>query len=898
MTQLFDLISFPPLKLKDTTNVPIYQALTRVISSQFGTVYPSIQPSLKLIENLRDKLVNSNNPEIIIKSGTDYYNYLNLLVHRIDLNSNPLQITFKWSDTFKKDNSSSSSSLIYFELANVLYNVAVSHILLCISLFKIQIQPAINHLKSAAYIFNEILKVISGNEKQITLLDIHPDVLKTLNQFCILSIQYLFYQKSKQENKTQTTQLKLGAGVYRLSLLVHESLKISKEFFSRPIYAVICMFLRIVVSEVQLQISSHNAKEELKYGEQIARTMIVINDLESISHLKELPKEYKGSCDNIIKSLKADLAQYEKDNNEIYFQNIPEPNELEYPEATILAKPNPISQIENNPFKELLPLKIRTSFSNYIIKAKQVIDDTKKISPAATKTGNDYLARIKLNELIQVITSPDIVPSDIEKFIKEFSETKQYSKLKESLDIIKQTTEKNDNMIKEIRQRFDEEALKDQDGIMKYRNYWNIPLVSNQQDKINRIREIDNFITTSKRNDIDSITKMKLNDEMLSLFEQGVNELIKFFPTKEEKETVLPIIKTLEEEKSEWENIINDREELLQLILNSAMIQESELIDELNSSDNQAGVVEKYTKKLVALTSQMQQSFDNQQTLLKSIDKNKSEIQIILGSKAIELNTNINKIYNAMKVVGELRDEIAQSMSYHAFILSKITTLQNDIFTFCDKHSFEVQDLLRRLESAKIKPLSNSAPQFQFNTQKPLPPPPAKPSLSLSSQQEFNTQKPLPTPLPKSVSSVGYANGYPPQPSLYSSSQQYPPSQYTNLNSSCGTTNGRSIQQPNVVYSSYQSTQNPYVMNHPTTPYTQNNYPIQQPYYRQPSQGYPPQQINQPNYSAPGYSAQTATGYPVQPNAYLINRNTVLNPYQTTPQMQQQSMYSSQKYYH
>ncbi|EDR29608.1 hypothetical protein EDI_266160 [Entamoeba dispar SAW760] len=102
MTQLFDLISFPPFKLKDTINVPIYQALTRVICSQFGTVYPSIQPSLKLIENLRDKLVNSNNPEIVIKNGTDYYNYLNLLIHRIDLNSNTLQVNFKWSDTLKR----------------------------------------------------------------------------------------------------------------------------------------------------------------------------------------------------------------------------------------------------------------------------------------------------------------------------------------------------------------------------------------------------------------------------------------------------------------------------------------------------------------------------------------------------------------------------------------------------------------------------------------------------------------------------------------------------------------------------------------------------------------------------------------------------------------------------
>lgn len=853
MTNVFDVIELPKLRLKDTTPTPVYQSFARVISQHFGNISQNLLNSLDTLQRTRDKLMTSTNPDIVIPAATEYYNYLAMLTQR--LQSTTLNVNFTWTDTFKK--APVASQLINYEMACVLYNGAVVHFNSASACFKEDIKAAIDHLKLAASFFAEIGKVTARNDKQITALDLKPESSKAMSQLCLYAAQYLYYSRSKLENRSVPIQLKLGSGLYKLSIIAREALKQVKANMDKSEYAVIVMFIKSTVSEVQLQIADHEAEEELKYGEQITRTQDAIQSFESIAKMKELPKEYRSLFDTTLRDLKAKLAEYVHSNDTVYFQPVPESSLLEYPEATILAKPMSIPVMENNPFKELLPLKIRASYNSYMAKATKVIEDTKRIAPELTQKGNDNIKNMKLQELIEIMNNPDGIPADMAKFAEEYSSTNQFKKINDSIALMEHTTSKNDALMDEIKKRFDAEALKDNDGILKYGNYWKIPLTSNQADKINGIREIETLITTRKRSDVGTISKFRINREMLETLGKGMEALHTLFPGPDEIKMAKDIIVRLETLRGEWEQLVTERDELLQMMLQNADTQEEKLIDELNTSADQVGVVQKYTTRLNELTQEMQNSFNQQKDLFNRIMVEYNELQLSLGTKMVELSTNIDKINSAMNTSRELRDELALSISEHSAIYSKIISLQSSVFNFCDNHAFEAEQLMKQLDSAKAPYTNQSTTYLQTGESSHTAPkkaPPLPPKTSAPPPMQ-------PSQYPQTYSPQSKYQTSPYQPNVYSQQPGVPPVNQTTppAHRPAAGYPQQSRKSVNAGYPQQRTTS-------PTTfPQQANNYPGQ----RAVAPSAYPQQVN-------GYPPQRAVGYPpaTSPGGYPQQRSS------------------------
>ncbi|ELP88100.1 hypothetical protein EIN_222530 [Entamoeba invadens IP1] len=855
MTNILDVIPFPIFRLKQTTSAQIYQPIVRAISAQFGTISQNITNTVGAMQKSRDQLVTTTNADLVIKSSIEYYNNLHNLSQRVALSS--INVQFSWTDTVKKEQT--SCYLFCFETANVLYNVGVAHMILARQNFRTDLKDAIEHIKNAAFCFSEASNAVVGNERVVNCLDIMPEATKALSSFCMLAVQYMYYQKAILESRSETIQMKLASGVYKVAVVMKDTTKAAKQCIPHHIYASSMAFEKLCVADVQRHIAAVDAKENLKYGEQISRMMWAIDNIDAASRTKDLPKEFKGTFDTVLKTFKAELTQMQKDNDEVYMQNIPEAASLEYPEATVLAKEQAFQFEGENPFKELLPLKIRAAYNQYMAKAKKVIDDTKLTTPASTKAGEDYLERIKLKEVIEIVKNPQRIPSDVEKFATEFGNLKQFDKLQESMEMMNKSTQKNDDLIAEIKHRLDEEALKDNDGIVKYRNYWTINLASNQHSLIAKIREVDNLVSQSKRSDVETSSKMKLNADILNIIQRGKEGVAQFFPTKEETERAMPIIVRMEELKGEWEQLIIDRNDLLQTLLCGAEAQESNLIDELNKTSNQEGVVNNYSEQLKTLVAQMQKSFDLQTELLGKITSEHAELQLVLGEKVVELNVNIDKIHSAMKAAGEIRDEVSSSISNHSFVLQKLIELKQEVFTFCERHAFDVDDLLKKLQSANVQPQQPNVPTKQ------LPPlPPKQPAVQPQYQQpQYPPQQYPQYSQPQQRQQQPYQ-----QPMTASSYQQCPQRNYASQPQQQQFTQSQRQYPQQQVYGQQQYAQQQYTQQSQfiQSQYQQRPTQYQQPYaqYKQPQQ---PQQQMQQSYNP--YVKSTQQGgsqqYPMSP---------------------------------
>ncbi|KAL7712148.1 BRO1 domain-containing protein [Entamoeba marina] len=859
MSKPFDIIFFPQLKLKECAAVDLSYSLNRVVASKYGSVSPSIGSALQNLSSLRQTIFNTKSPKVIVTTSIDYYNQLYTLTQRINVTPTAFQINFLWSDSFKKR----FKSCISF----------YCHILLANDCFQSSLKEAIDLLKTAAFMFEEIDRITSMDERMMLTIDLQHDVIVALKQWCLFVVQYFYYKKAIQENRSESIQLKIASGAFIMCNKVEDLFKKNKQIIPRQLYHEFRAFNYLSFADIQLHIGQHEADDELEYGNQISRMKEIVNKLQIVTRSGELTKDIKSSIDTVLKYIKNELNENEKLNDTVYYKPIPEFISLPLPESTNLAKPTPFPPLENNPFKELLPLRVRSNYMKYTSSAARILEDTKKVTPSMTKHGEDFINGLKIEQLIDIICGANKVPGDIRKIAEEFNRVKQYSKLQETFSFVEQSSEKNEKILNEIKHRLDTEAIKDNEAILKYSNLYTINLASRQTSLINQIRNVEKLVIDGKRNDNDTTCKLKAHAEMLQTLEMGVEGLMIFFPTDEETERAKPIAEDLKTLKKNWEELLTDREVLLKTILVKADSNESKLIDELNESNDQITIVEKYNKELNNLTSGMQLSFDTQESLLTQIKTKYGELQMELGGKAIELDSNIDRIYAAIKAASEIKDELSSSISFHSHTFSQLNNTKSAVFTFCDKHCYESDELLKSLSSRQNPPdhrYSNSNPQQQYSgyaqSSKPLPNPYAQPSKPTPNPYTQSTQPPTTQPPTHQRTPTGYPS-VPHQ--SYTQSQGYPfQSPYQQQYSS-----NYPQQRKSNEYKSVSPQQKPL----PSTPAGQqkrNSTQVQQPpgykqtgYPQQQPQGYPQQQPKgYPQQQPQGYPQQR--GYPQQPQNY------------------------------
>ena len=157
-TEIFETITLPTFKYKTSTSIPISNLLLTAIQSQFGIPPQSVSTAITSLQSKRDAIINTNNTDIILSDGIVYYCYLTTLNQRMTLNATTLKAEFNWTDTTTKK--TKSMKTISFEITNVLYNIACAYVNKANELIKTDIQQAILHLRTSAYLFEEIQKTM------------------------------------------------------------------------------------------------------------------------------------------------------------------------------------------------------------------------------------------------------------------------------------------------------------------------------------------------------------------------------------------------------------------------------------------------------------------------------------------------------------------------------------------------------------------------------------------------------------------------------------------------------------------------------------------------------------------------------------------------------------------
>ena len=715
-TETFENIQLPTFKYKTSTSIPISTLLLNTINSQFGLPHETVKTAILSLQSKRDSIINTQNTDIILSDGVIYYNYLNTLMRRLTLSQSSFSAEFTWSDTSKKQSKSMHS--ISFEISNVLYNLSCAFMNKANELFKTDIQTAISHLRTAAYLFEEIQKVMPIFDKTTQLLDLMSENIKTLNCYCLLAVQYLIYKRSIFEEKTSQTQEKLGVGMMQLSLILKEMIKSVKPYMDKVLYAQLNYFWRFAHADFQFMKGRLDVENDLRYGCQLSRVKYCTRELEDY-YIKDLPKDQRGIVEGYIKTLKKEIAQMEKDNDEIYMDNEPDMSSFEYLEAKILARPNPLPPFDMSALRELLPLNIRTAYNEYVNKSRQFCENLTTKVPQETKEGEAQLKRMKIRELIEIITSPTGIPKALHQFANNFYQTKEYTRYIQRVKMIHDTIQQSENTMTGLKRRYDEEAIKDQKGVLQYKERWVVFLVSKDKEKLDRINEIDNYIMKSKRMLVNINSKMKLSEMMFKTLEESDEYITHVMLDDYEKESLQPYVIKLSEAMEAWEKLLAEREELYHSTMTTLQSNEKIIIDELNQSDDQPAVVAKYLKQFNELNSQIEASFTSQIVILETISQHQTEILGMLGTKALELSSSIDNLNITMTNSRILNKEINICISLQSEYGAKIKQLEVDIITYLDRHAFESEELIKRINtmtSSVRNPMSCSVNQ-QMNQQ-------------------------------------------------------------------------------------------------------------------------------------------------------------------------------------
>lgn len=591
--------------------------------------------------------------------------------------------------------------------------------------------------------------------------------------------------------------------------------------YCKAVNANSSIVLRAKLAGGAVDILSNTAKVLTLYSEIVAHAaagLVCEEDLEygnALSHYKRCRDILEGhseiKSDGLASELKQKYKQLSKDNDVVYFQQVPDnPPALE---KRVCVNDTAYELCnEDSPFKSIVPTALRSAMLKYQQQSGRIVADTKNMIPQFTAEGDGIIQNVNLRSLENKVDQVEHIPSDLRITISRLKGMSSPDDVMSKLEAFNSQLKKIRELKDEISASLKRESEEDQQMAQKYGKMWDRKSSAEvTQEYQDSLKKIDRFIEEGRDLYSRSKTMLLKSTEKIKLMIQGEETLSGTLPKS--NTNLKQMVGTMIDYAEKWNELKSVREQSVNRIIELQSKHQKTLLEDLRGAPDTNQFVDGLLSEFTPLTGAVQNTLNEQSSLMDAVE---------------QLNNEINKITSETSGTrGSVCAEYNQIGSEYISASLQLVDLMVNIESV-DEETYQLKKKVDEFTSTR----HNAIPELEKKAQE---------LMKAASEPRQNN---YPTSYPTSESSPGYMASHP--TSEKPNSQSSYPTSYPNSNQNTAQ------QYPTSYPTSQPQTNQQYPSSYPTS------YPSSQPQYQQMS----PQPQNIPG-MAPQYDFNG--GVSVQP---------------------------------
>ncbi|KAI9026170.1 BRO1-like domain-containing protein [Hyaloraphidium curvatum] len=457
---------------KSATLVP---ELRRYVARQYAEDPDQYADDFRTLELLRNDLVFADASEAGLRKLWRYYGQLTLISLKFPADEVNLRAGFTWSAAYAPQKRPAQGFGLGFDRLCVMWNIAAAYSAVGVAEYRMTpegAKKAAACFQHAASVFSRMREELAAGAKVTPPPDISDGVLAACAGAMLAQAQECYWAKAVVDKLKDGTVAKLAAAVaerYAASLGAATGAKMPASFTAH----VHVKMLHFEAAAQYRQGLVCNA--ESRFGEEIARLKLALATAAKAQD-KELQKNagsvVLGDLKALVEHTTERLSRAEKDNNVIYVQRIPAPDQLSaIPRANMASDtPFPPPLPDGTPsrdcygpplFERLVPFEVHRALSFYSQRRDDLVRAEEEKLREATDAAWAALASMNLPAAIEALEQPIGLPPALLERSGEVRSEGGAKSLEDAWATVRNLAKRDAEMLAEAVRLLDEEAESD-----------------------------------------------------------------------------------------------------------------------------------------------------------------------------------------------------------------------------------------------------------------------------------------------------------------------------------------------------------------------------------------------------------------------------------------------------
>lgn len=456
---------------------------------------------------------------------------------------------FVWYSALGYDTSSpTSQNNIRFELANVLFNLAVLYCQLatCANRSTAEgLKSACNYFSLSAGVISHLKTTVLPEMRSAAPEDMDPMTLECIELLMLAQCQECFWAKAVKDGLKDASIAKLAAKVSDLYSQASDFGIKSEAISSEWIHHMSAKHHHFA-GAAQYR-AACDCLEKRKYGEEVARLRDSVSCAnEGIKESRYISQTVAGELNGLKSKVEEDLKRAEKDNDLIYLIPVPPKSELKILDRASMATAkiapqiaDPISMLGENGelgkmlFSKLVPYSVHLAASVYSSRRDQTIDGIANEIEALNTRIHDLLRSLKLPGSLQALEKPLGLPPGLVSHAEEIRQHNGNDRLLRTINDVDKLKQNDLITFQEGVGILQAEAAEDDQARRRYGTERWSRLASYSADVklYERVKEIEGYFKSAEASDAKVRGEVKENKALIQLLNSTDRDLEQYVPS-------------------------------------------------------------------------------------------------------------------------------------------------------------------------------------------------------------------------------------------------------------------------------------------------------------------------------------------------------------------------------
>ncbi len=464
-----------------------------------------------------------------------------------------------------------SQNNIRFELANVLFNLAVLYCQLAVACNRSTsdgLKVASNYFCLSAGVISHLKSAVIPEMRSTAPEDMDPMTLECLEQLLLAQAQECFWQKAAKDGLKDASIAKLAAKVSDLYSQASDLGVQSDTISSEWIHHMTAKHHHFAAA-AQYR-AACDCLEKRRYGEEVARlrdSLACAN--EALKESRYINQIVSGDLNGLKNKVQEDLKRAEKDNDLIYLMPVPPKPELKtLDRATMVSAkvPKEVSEpfstvgdrgaLVKPLFAKLVPYSVHVAASIYADRRDRVIDSVVSELEILTARIHSLLQSLNLPGSLQALEKPLGLPPSLLSHAEEIRQQNGLQRLHRSMDDVAKLKTSDRAIYQEGVSWLKSEASEDEQARKRFgTDRWKRPASQEIASTLySQMIEQDKYLNAAEASDGTVKDKLNENEFLIRLLNGSDRELENYVPSTK-RVTMIPKV---EQEVNKLRGVLND----------------------------------------------------------------------------------------------------------------------------------------------------------------------------------------------------------------------------------------------------------------------------------------------------------------------------------------------------